>query len=314
MVGGHPGAGGIYGVRGLERIEELPRNGGESDRLNVSKAKVGVIQLPGVNCEYETMEALDRAGVQSVLVRWNAPRSSVSSLQGFVLPGGFSFQDRIRGGAVAAKEAIVELVAQEAAKGKPVLGICNGAQVLVEAGLVPGLEVGRVEMGLAPNKMGDRTGYFCHWVFVKVGDRLGESAFTGLLDPGEVFPIPIAHAEGRFVSSDPFVLQEVERNGQVLFKYCDESGNCGCTFPQNPNGSWLDAAGVCNPDGNVLALMPHPERASWMGQVAWAGAGGWSGSKITAWGDLERMEGPGPGFKIFLSMAEYIAGRGPWEG
>lgn len=282
--------------------------------MSASKPRVGVIQLPGVNCEYETMEALGRAGMEPVLVRWNEPPEAITSLQGYVLPGGFSFQDRIRGGAVAAKEEIVGLLANEAARGKPVLGICNGAQVLVEAGLVPGIEAGRVEMGLAPNKMGDRTGYFCHWVFVKTCARVNGSAFTELLSPDEIFPIPVAHAEGRFVGSDRSLLERIEREGQVLFRYCDQDGNTDRTFPQNPNGSWLDAAGVCNPAGNVLALMPHPERATWIGQVAWAGTGSWRERKAAAWGSLSQMEGPGPGLKIFESMASYITRRGPWEG
>jgi phosphoribosylformylglycinamidine synthase len=260
------------------------------------------------------MEALDRAGMESALVRWNEPESAMESLHGYVLPGGFSYQDRIRGGAVAAKEAIVGLLAEQAARGKPVLGVCNGAQVLIEAGLVPGLEVGRVEMGLAPNKMGDRTGYFCHWVFVKVSERMNGSAFTEFLSPGEIFPLPVAHGEGRFVSSEQSVLEQVEREGQVLFRYCDENGNCGLPFPQNPNGAWLDAAGICNREGNVLALMPHPERAAWVGQVAWAGTGAWKARKIAAWGSLAEMESPGPGLRIFESMAAYIARRGPWEG
>jgi phosphoribosylformylglycinamidine synthase len=260
------------------------------------------------------MEALGRAGMEPVLVRWNEPPEAITSLQGYVLPGGFSFQDRIRGGAVAAKEEIVGLLAKEAAREKPVLGICNGAQVLVEAGLVPGIEAGRVEMGLAPNKMGERTGYFCHWVFVKTCPRANGSAFTELLSLDEVFPIPVAHAEGRFVGSDRSLLERIEREGQVLFRYCDEEGNTDRPFPENPNGSWLDAAGVCNRAGNVLALMPHPERAAWLGQVAWAGTGSWMERKAAAWGSLSQMEGPGPGLKIFESMASYIKRRGPWEG
>jgi phosphoribosylformylglycinamidine synthase I len=274
--------------------------------------RVGVIQLPGVNCEYETLDALRRAGMEAVLVRWNAGVELVGALQGYVLPGGFSFQDRIRGGAVGAKEEIVDLIARESAKGKPVLGICNGAQVLVEAGLVPGINPGWVEMGLAPNVMGDRTGYFCRWVFVKICRRGGGSAFTDGFGEDEIIPVPVAHGEGRFVSSDPGVLDAVSHGGQVLFRYCDETGEFERPFPINPNGSWMDAAGICNPQGNVLALMPHPERAAWLGQVAAAGTGVWGARKVKSWGNREAMEGPGPGLRLFQSMAGYIMKEGPW--
>ncbi len=275
--------------------------------------RVGVIQLPGVNCEYETLDALTRAGMEAVLVRWNAGAELLRSMQGYVLPGGFSFQDRIRAGAVAAKEGIVELVARESARGKPVLGICNGAQVLVEAGLVPGINPGYVEMGLAPNVMGERTGYFCRWVFVKACRRAGGSAFTDAFDENEVIPVPVAHGEGRFVSSDPSVLDAVFGGGQVLFRYCDERGATERPFPVNPNGSWMDAAGICNPQGNVLALMPHPERAAWLGQVAVGGTGAWGARKVESWGDRAAMEAPGPGLKLFKSMAGYIMKEGPWR-
>jgi len=276
--------------------------------------RVGVLQLPGVNCEYETLDALALAGMEAVLVRWNAGHDLIASLQGYVLPGGFSFQDRIRGGAVAAKEAIIEHVVREAALGKPVLGICNGAQVLVEAGLVPGISPGKVEMGLAPNVMGDRTGYFCRWVYVKACARSGESAFTDAFAGDDVIAVPVAHGEGRFVSSDPSVLRAVEEGGQVLFRYCDEGGNYDKPFPQNPNGSWMDAAGICNMEGNVLALMPHPERAAWMGQVSSSGTGSWGARKTGALGNLGAMQAPGPGLKVFESMASYIRRVGPWEG
>ncbi len=267
---------------------------------------VGVIQLPGVNCEYETLDAVRRAGMQAVLVRWNAGRDLIASLDGYVLPGGFSFQDRVRSGAVAAKETVIEYVSEEASRGKPVLGICNGAQVLVEAGLVPGLRRGQVDMGLAPNVMDGRTGHLCRWVYIKACHRSGGSAFTEAFTPGEVIPIPVSHSEGRFVSSEESILKDIDSAGQITFRYCGETGVHGGRFPENPNGSWMDAAGVCNPEGNVMALMPHPERAAWIGQVSVTVPGYWAQRKRAAWGDRRAMEAPGPGLKVFESMAAYI--------
>jgi len=292
---------------------ETSRTEGPGRQPRGRRPVVGVIQLPGVNCEYETLDAVRRAGMEAVLVRWNASPELVGSLDGYVFPGGFSFQDRIRAGAVAAKEGVVELVAREADRGKPVLGICNGAQVLVEAGLVPGLEPGKVEMGLAPNVMGERTGYFCRWVFVRASRRGGSCAFTRELAEGEVIPIPVAHAEGRFVSAEEGVLANVAEGGQVVFEYCDESGRVSPEFPVNPNGSWMNAAGICNKAGNVLALMPHPERAAWLGQLPQTLAGSWGERKVGSWGKWEAMRSAGPGLKIFESMASYIGERGPWR-
>jgi phosphoribosylformylglycinamidine synthase len=129
--------------------------------------RVAVIQFPVVNCEYETRRALVASGLEAEIFRWNLNVSRLSSFDAFVLPGGFSYQDRIRAGAIAAKDAIMEEIANQAQKAKPVLGICNGAQVLVEAGLVPGLSEGRVEMALGPNRTDGRSGYLCEWVYVK---------------------------------------------------------------------------------------------------------------------------------------------------
>jgi len=121
---------------------------------------VAVLQLPGVNCEYETRAVLERAGLQAEIFRWNLPPESLETFDAYVIPGGFSYQDRIRAGVVAAKAPVLSVVAAGAEAGKPVLGICNGAQVLVEAGLVPGLQPGRVEVSLAPNR-GGWIGYYC---------------------------------------------------------------------------------------------------------------------------------------------------------
>ena len=124
-------------------------------------ARVAVLQIPGVNCEYETVRVLEAVGLEAAIVRFNEPSSSLAAFDAFVLPGGFAYQDRIRAGAVAAKLPAVERIAQESESGKPVLGVCNGAQVLVEAGLVPGLHKGAVELALAPNRA-PRRRFRCH--------------------------------------------------------------------------------------------------------------------------------------------------------
>jgi putative intracellular protease/amidase len=139
-------------------------------------ARVAVLQIPGVNCEYETKRVLEAVGLGAAIVRFNEPSSSLASFDAFVLPGGFAYQDRIRAGAVAAKLPAVERIAQESESGKPVLGICNGAQVLVEAGLVPGLHKGAVEVALAPNKAPRRQGYLCRWVRVRAGEGPGAAS------------------------------------------------------------------------------------------------------------------------------------------
>src|SRR5687768_4481130 len=166
-------------------------------------ARAAVLQIPGVNCEYESARALERAGIEAVIVRFNEPASVLSEFDAYVIPGGFAFQDRIRAGAVAAKLPAVERIARESERGKPVLGICNGAQVLVETGLVPGLRPGTVEMALAPNRAPRRQGYLSRWVRVALGEGPGRSLWASALQAGEMVPLPIAHGEGRFLTADP---------------------------------------------------------------------------------------------------------------
>jgi phosphoribosylformylglycinamidine synthase len=263
---------------------------------------VVVIQFPGVNCEYETARALGAAGLPARIVRWNASVDGLTDAAAIVLPGGFSYQDRIRAGVVAAKDRIMDAVVDAASRGVPVLGICNGAQILVEAGAVPGYRPGEIDLALAPNRMPDRSGYYCTWVRMKKGPA--PCIFTEFFgeadgDSGTI-PIPLAHAEGRFVTSGGGVSSRLEAGQGVALLYASKDGKTAEGFPDNPNGSFRAIAGVTNPAGNVLALMPHPERAAWLHQVPRSVGGEWGRRREgAARGDMYE---PGPGRGIFDSL------------
>lgn len=266
--------------------------------------RIAVIRFPGMNCEEETQRAIIAAGMDCDVFMWNGPAALLSRYDGYVLPGGFSYQDRVRAGAIAAKDRVVERIFEEAAAGKPVLGICNGAQILLEAGMVPGLASGRVEMGLARNIMPDRDGYYARWTHVRV-DGAGSCASSAIA-PGTTIPIPVAHAEGRFVSREPRLIDHLFANGQVVMTYAEADGSHASAFPANPNGSTRAIAAVSNPRGNVVAMMPHPERAAWLRQVPENLPGEWGARRREARG-RPALRGPGPGALVIASLREYLA-------
>lgn len=267
---------------------------------------VAVVQFPGTNCEYETLRAVEAAGGEGVLVRWNEPVARLRACAAFILPGGFAYQDRVRAGAIAAKDAVMEAISDEAGRGKPVLGICNGAQVLVESGLVPGIDKGTVDAALAPNRMDGRRGYYSRLCYLRVSGDPSRSPFTWNLKPGEVFPMPVAHGEGRFVTASPAVLEAIRARSLISFVYCRSDGSAAGGFPHNPNGSLEDAAGLSNPEGNVLALMPHPERVA----AAWLVSTRASEAQRRRWkrdGLPARPEaGGGPGGALFEAMIGWL--------
>ncbi len=266
---------------------------------------VAVVRLPGMNCEDETVRALVAAGLSAALVGWDSEPSALAGFAAYVLPGGFSYQDRIRAGAVAAKDPRLDVLATAADRGVPILGICNGAQILVEAGLVPGGVPGedRVALALAVNRLPDRDGYLSRWVTLEA--RTG-SLWTEAYAPGERVPMPIAHGEGRFTARDPGRVAELSARGSVPFAYAAARVGDAVAWPDNPNGSDADAAGVTNAAGNVLALMPHPERADRLLHVPLDLPGPWGERRRRARGDAAGLTAAGPGHGLFLGLAWHL--------
>lgn len=226
--------------------------------------RIAIVQFPGSNCERETILAVKRAGMEPVEFLWNESREKLRDMAGYIIVGGFSYEDRSRAGIIAALDPVMQEIKAQSETGKPVLGICNGAQILVETGLVPGLENHKTAMTLTENKRVANgkilgTGYYNAWVNMRLSDQYQRNAFTRHLTPETILHVPIAHGEGRFVMTDA-LLQEVEAQGLNVFQYCDDAGSVTDRFPINPNGSLRNIAAISNKAGNVMAMMPHPER------------------------------------------------------
>ncbi|MBL7056262.1 phosphoribosylformylglycinamidine synthase I [Candidatus Woesearchaeota archaeon] len=251
----------------------------------MDKKNIAVVYFPGNNCEIETLEAVKAAGMNGKILRWNT-QQDLRKFDGYVIPGGWAYEDRVRAGIIAAKDPVMNLIKEEAKKGKPVLGICNGAQVLIETGMVPNTQ-DKVEFALAPNINPFVKGYYNVWVNMKSS---GKNAFTKLFSKNEVLYVPIAHGEGRFITKEKSLVEKLERNGQIAFKYCTGSGKIENKFPVNPNGSMCNIAALSNKEGNVMAMMPHPERAIWQRQFP--------GSK--------KEDNKTANLKIFESMKKYL--------
>lgn len=206
---------------------------------------VGVITFPGSNGDMDAFRAIqDDLGAPVRLVDYR--ETDLSGIQAVILPGGFSYGDHLRCGAIARFAPIMEQVAAFAERGGPVLGICNGFQILTEAHLLPG--------ALRRNKT---LRFHCHWAHIRV--ERTSTAWTNTLAFGTVLRLPIAHGEGAYVA-DSETVAALEQHGQVVARYCDPHGYV--TDEANANGSVGSIAGVCNAAGNVVGLMPHPERAS----------------------------------------------------
>ena len=205
--------------------------------------KVAVITFPGSNCDYDLYKAAQQVGADATFV-WHRERG-LDGYDAVLLPGGFSYGDYLRAGAIARMSPVMEDVIEFARKGAPVVGICNGFQILCEAGLLPGALV-RNDSLLFSGKD------------VRLRVERADTHFTSEYHPGQILRVPIAHGEGNY-EADEATLERLEGEGHVVFRYVDASGEV--TDAANPNGSWHNIAGIINDDGNVLGMMPHPERA-----------------------------------------------------
>jgi phosphoribosylformylglycinamidine synthase len=227
--------------------------------------KIAIIQFGGSNCDYDVHYVLTSLlGVKASLL-WYKDAASLKNYDGIVIPGGFSYGDYLRAGAIAARTPIMAQVKQKAAEGKPIIGICNGFQILTEAQLLPGA----LTLNQYPK-------FICTTTHLRVENN--NTPFTNKFKQGEILQIPVAHMEGNYYA-DTHTLAQLNRDQQIALRYVNPAGEV--SEDANPNGSKENIAGVLNQNKNILGLMPHPERAS------------------------EEILGSSDGLKIFQSMIEY---------
>jgi len=259
-------------------------------------AVVAIVVFPGTNSEDETLRAVRAVGLEVELVHWSQPEK-LERFDAFVLPGGFAYEDRIRAGAVAAHDAVMDPVIDAAQAGKFVLGICNGAQILAEAGLVPGTgPLRRPTAAFAPNASGRFESVHVHLRLTVAPERI---PILGGIGAGTVIPAWASHGDGRLAApSDE--LARIEHDGHLAFVYCDRDGN----EVSAPNGSALNCAGLVNRAGNVLAIMPHPERDAWTYQHL-------DESRDAARGDARAVLAPSGGIALFEHFAQVVRGKVP---
>lgn len=264
-----------------------------------SNIKVAVVRMEGSNCEEELHRAFTALGAKPDFVHLNQLtgrsdkdlRRSLDDYHVLMFPGGFSAGDYIRAGAIFAarmKSAVGKDLERFVDAGKPVGGFCNGFQIMVELGLLPGNDGALSAEPQAVLHINDSGHYECRPTLLK---HTGKSAFTTKVNKNKVLAIPSAHAEGKLLfpkEKQAKILRQLEDDKQIVFRYVDDKGESG-GYPWNPNGSPLDIAGICNPSGTVFGLMPHPERAFWRWQHP-------------DWTRTGKAEGPGDGQAIFESV------------
>lgn len=259
-----------------------------------------VLRAPGTNCDAETKYSLEYFGAAVEVVHINKfvrGEKSLEDFHGLVIPGGFSYGDHIRSGAIMGKilgEKFGREVQAFASEGKPVLGICNGFQVLVESGILPGFEriSPQPQAALAKNASSH---FEDRWIYLKNANR-GRCFFSKGI---KIIHIPVTHGEGRFLlpkEKEKQLLKQLEKNDQIVFRYVTKEGKpARGKYPFNPNGALADIAGICSPEGNVLGMMPHPEKAfHGITHPDWTRCG---------------LRSKGDGFAIFKNMVDYVKKR-----
>lgn len=229
--------------------------------------RFGILVFPGSNCDHDAYYAVKHVAGQEAHFIWHK-ETKLGDVDVVIVPGGFSYGDYLRPGAIARFSPIMQDVIRFAREGGPVIGICNGFQVLCESGLLPGVLLRNASLR-----------FLCKYVHVRVEQT--DTPFTNALQPGQVLRIPIAHGEGNYFAP-PEVLQRLEANGQVVFRYCEPDGRV--TQEANPNGSAHNIAGIVNAQRNVLGMMPHPERC------------------------VEALLGSADGLGIFRSLIRHVVG------
>ncbi|MEM2107688.1 MAG: phosphoribosylformylglycinamidine synthase subunit PurQ [Candidatus Bathyarchaeia archaeon] len=268
--------------------------------VKLEEIRVCILRVGGTNCDGETQRAFQELGVQAEILHVNelAKHRNLLNYQALVFPGGFSFGDYVRAGAILARWLSAKLGREIRAfvdDNRPILGICNGFQVLVEYGLLPGFD-GISEYPEAALAANIPQGYNCRWVYLKQENK-GRCAFTNRIPAGSVIRIPVAHSEGRFLfprEKQQKLLEQLVENDMLVFRYCSKNGEYAeGRYPANPNGSFHDIAGICNREGTIFGLMPHPERAFyWWQQPDWT--------------RQEKMSQYGDGKLVFESIVDYL--------
>ncbi len=260
-----------------------------------SKVKVLILRTAGTNCNEETAHAFEHFGAKVEQVHIHRLVNRECFLKDYhilAVPGGFTYGDDIASGRILANELrlnLAEDIRQFIKDGKLMIGICNGFQVLVKAGILPGPVQNRAHQDVTLT-LNDSAKFEARWVCLKPG---GKSPWVKGLST--VIHLPIAHGEGKFVPGDTKVLKRLGANDQVVFRYCDSDGNTGA-YPINPNGSADDVAGICDSTGQVLGLMPHPERYFYFTQ-------------FPAWTRQKKESIYGQGAKIFENGIDYVRER-----